>query len=428
MRYNGSAMHVLFITSNRKFLDETSEEALQLQAMVESAEALHVVVFTLRYHGHQIRKIGPNAWIYPTNSLLSPLCVFDAWRTIRLQVVWKGQFRVHVIHSDDPFAAGWLGYILARRNERAWVVNIHCYLWGYDSLWHALGVRLSSVPVSWIMRYAEHVCVYSEQARLYLMEVTSSESRKKIISFQKRYDPAALRRAPITIDLRQKYPEYNFIILVCAPLTVGGHVGLAIDMLARLHRIPGYGRAGLVVVGRGPLRSVHELKARTLGVKQWVRFEHAAKDLASYCKSANVLLYLASGPEEDENVITAAAAGCAIVALPSAIASGIIRDGENGLIVQDANDESLTIAIRRFNEVPGLRERFKLNSAMHLGESYIATTQSLAEQLRLAWSFEEAPPEEAHLEHELSFPGAAEAGKQAWRTRVQKLFTRIMKR
>src|SRR3989344_2035484 len=231
-------MHILFITANRKFLDEKSEEATLMRAMVSAAEVLHVVVFTLRRHGYATKKIGDNAWIYPTNSFFSLLHAFDAWRIIRLELLWQGQFRAHIIHSDDPFVGGWLGFFLAWQQGRVWMVNLHKYFWEYDSLWHSIWTRLRIIPVSWIMANAEQVCVFSERVRLYLSDAASPLQQKKIRSFQKIYDPAAIRNALVTLDLKKKYPAYNFLILIAAPLRVGTRIGLALEAFARLFAIP----------------------------------------------------------------------------------------------------------------------------------------------------------------------------------------------
>lgn len=421
-------MHILFITANRKFLDEKSEEAIFLRAMVDTAEALHVVVFTRRSDGYQTKKIGENAWIYPTNSFFPFLSALDAWRIIRLELLWQGQFRAHIIHSDDPYLSGWLGLILAHRHSRVWMINLHRYFWEHDSWLRNIGRRLTIIPVSWIIMYAERICIFSERVRIYIADAASPADQKKIFSLQKIYDPSIIRSTPVTIDLKQKYPDCNFLILVVAPLRAGVRIGLALDVLAHLRQIPGYRKAGLVVVGHGSLRSLYGLRAKTLGIGPWVKFERDADDLVSYYKTANLLLYLASSEEEDDAAITAAAAGCAIVALPSTIASGIIKSGENGLIVEHATESAVMAAIRQYNEVPGLRERFKLNSSAYLGETFVQSHESLIEQLRTCWTYQEAPPEEEHLEHELSFAGTKSLGENRWFSRAKKIITNLRPR
>ncbi|MGH7141364.1 MAG: glycosyltransferase family 4 protein [Minisyncoccia bacterium] len=415
-------MHILFITANEKFLDEEGEEKTLLAAMVEAAEALHIVVFTKRRQNYGVKKIGEQAWVYPTNARFSFMQRFAAMRTVRRQVIWQRELRAHIVHSDDPFLAGKVGFALARRYKRVWMVNLHEPYWDFASPLEAFKARLVMLRLKTLFTFAERVCVFSERVRLYAADAVGIERAAKLFELQKVHDPQVLRNAPVRADIKKEFSAYNFVLLVAAPLGPGSHIPLALETLALLRQQ--YLKAGMVFVGAGRLAHLYALKAHSLDLGPWVRFVPRPAEIVSYFKTANLLLYLGSGEEEDDKLITAVATGCAIIALPSPTARMIIKDGQNGIIVEKPDAQTLVAAIRYFNEAPGLRERFKANSGAFLDLSGVGTLESLTERLKACWTYHEALPEEAQLEHVPSFgPGSASRAK--WGAPVQNILNTL---
>lgn len=380
-------MHVLFITGNRRFFEEGSEERQLLQMLSDVTDSLHSVVLTTRSQGHAIEQIGPHAWLYPTNSFSSLLFYFDALSTVRKQVSYRGQLYADVILSDDPYMSGWIGTDIAARYGCPWVVNVHDYYWVKGSMRRMVWSRTSVMPLSLLLGRAARVCIFSRRAALALQRKATSEQKTKLFFLLDLYTEPQLP----TVDIKAKYSEFNFVVLGFA---ARANLGLLLRSMALLRTR--YPKAGLVLVGYDPASWGERRAVLSHGASAWVRFETIRPGSFPF-QNANVFLYLASGEVEDELLIHVAAASCPIVALPSEVSRSLIEQGENGILARGADAQDLTQAIRTLNETPGLRERFQVNANMRLVEAQ-PSREALIAGLRDMLTFPAAAPEAPPME------------------------------
>ena len=377
-------MKILFITSDVQFLEEKSERRALLEVMLDAADVLHVVVLS-NNKKYSIQKLSPHGWVYPTNSWSSIFYFIDGLRVIRRQVLWKRELQIDIIISDNPFAAGWLGTLLARIYKRTWMINIHSYYWEkYFTM--SLIERLTIVPISYIFKHALRIFSFSEKTSLYLHAMARTDATlHKIIPFPIIYDDKTESRMP-EVRIKELYPSFDFILLTSAR---GGRLQTAINIALELRKR--YKKAGLVVLGRS--QGLAKFRATFLGTDEVVRFESKEEHVMSYLKTANVYLYFSTGEEEDEMLIRAAAASCPIVATNSVIAKKIIHHGRNGFIVNDAAVDTFVSAIITMNETFGMREQFKVNSGMYLHQQFVDNRSALVEKIKEYWSSDETKTE-----------------------------------
>ncbi len=137
------------------------------------------------------------------------------------------------------------------------------------------------------------------------------------------------------MDLRKKYPDYNFIILMASRLTCEKNIGLAFEAMAEFKK--NNSRALLLIVGDGPEKENLKFKVSEFKLNNNVIFESWTDDLISYYKTADVFLLTSDYEGYGMSLVEAAFAGCKIISSDVGIASEILEP-ENIFRVNDKND------------------------------------------------------------------------------------------
>lgn len=385
-------MHAVFITNNRRYFDAASEERQFLLMLSEVLSTLHVVVLTPP--GYKIEQVNDHTWLYPTNTYLPGMHYFDALYMVRRQVSWGEQLYADVVLSDDPFVSGWVGLHLASKYACAWILNVRDFYWKRP--FRERFLRWPILPLSAVLEGATRICVFSQRARIYLEQAVNEIQKEKL-----RVLPELLLQpqgAVASIDLKVRYPEFNFVIVACAP-SARRTLDVLLGTLALL-RVR-YPKAGLVLFSAQKDERRIVRRARAYKVQEWVRFVQTQPGMFPFTQ-ASVFLYLHMGEEEDSVCIRAATASCPIIAIQSPISQKVIEDRVNGLFAADTQPSTLSTAIRTFNEMPGWRERFQVNANMHI-ETSLPTREHTVALLREALTFPyvERPPVPPKPDHEL---------------------------
>lgn len=422
-----TVMHVLFLTTNTEFLKDGGKEQKFLDGLMSAADVLHVVVWTRRGSGFKTKKLNDHTWIYPTNSFFG-FKALSMMRVARFQVLWQKEFRAHVVYSDDVRASGWAGAWLAFWYDKVWVVNIRAYEWGARALRRQPLSFFGAMPLSLVLPLAHRICIFSDITRLYL-SVTAAHHEDKIIVFPRLYDAEATDKEPLLFDIKQKYPDINFSLLVATALGSKKKVSAAFGALALLRTNPSYQKAGLIVVALGGSLWWWRLRAWLRGLRPWVHFEDAAA-LASCLKTANIFLYLSGGEENEDAFIRAAAAHTPIIAVDTNITHALIKDGVNGIVVPDASPATLAAAIMHTNE-SSQREIFRVNSSLYMTQMVMASPQEVVAALQALWDYQEAPPQMEVMPNldprplAPPVPTRLEKFKQIWREMFPKKESRL---
>jgi glycosyltransferase involved in cell wall biosynthesis len=154
--------------------------------------------------------------------------------------------------------------------------------------------------------------------------------------------------------------------------------------------------AEFVFVGDGPLRASLEERARQLGVSQRLTFLGTRPDVAAILQTCHVLARPSLLEGMPLTVLEAMACGLPVVATPVSGTAELVRDGENGLLVQPADPASLARAILRLIEDKPLREA-QGRRGRHLAESGFSwdavAARTLAVYRELAPTTTEKPAE-----------------------------------
>jgi len=212
-------------------------------------------------------------------------------------------------------------------------------------------------------------------------------------------DIEKIRSTPVRIDLHQKYPGYDFIILMASRLTKEKNIGMAIEVMRELipplQPLPltkGEGRGVgvsplLLIVGDGPERKNIESRIMDYELRDSVKIESFVpfETLVSYYKTADLYLLTSDYEGYGRTLVEAAAAGpdgtvgagCKIISSDVGISHEILED-EN---------------IFQVGDVLALKERLLAAVGGQIKQPKPLTSQTKEDYLRLyKESLESCPP------------------------------------
>lgn len=303
------------ISSDRNILSNSAvlDRMISIGKIIDE---LHIVILSDYRHKLQNRKISPNVWVYPTNSINRFLRPFDAIKIGRT-------IKADLITTQDPFECGWVGKKLK------------------EDLLLPLEVQLHTDPFSpnfsGILNFIRKLIMKSvlkkvDSVRVVLNQVGDKLRELGIKSIN--LLPIYINRNRIDInskfDLHDKY-GFKTIILTVSRLTKEKNLHLAIRVFEKV--VKKYPDAGFVIVGSGPER----LKGKNVILTGW------HEDLASFYKTADIYLQTSDYEGYGLSLIEAGLSGLPVVSTPVGIAlelkNVVTAHDEKGLL--DAVDKFL---------------------------------------------------------------------------------------
>jgi glycosyltransferase involved in cell wall biosynthesis len=115
--------------------------------------------------------------------------------------------------------------------------------------------------------------------------------------------------------------------------------------------------ARLVITGEGPELRALQAEAARLGVSELVVFAGFSGRPEMAAAAYDVAVLNSSGEGFPNSLVEYLAAGTAVVSTKVGGVGEILRDGENGLLVEPENDRELLVAVTRLARDGGLRQR-----------------------------------------------------------------------
>jgi len=341
-------MKVLIIGSDKKLLDKTSAVAQRTVKYGEMADQLFIINFTKR--GYVPMDLSAKVQVYPTNSFSKLFYYFDA---IRISKRIYAQHKIDVISTQDPFEAGLVGLRLKRKFKTALNVQIHGDFFSND-YW---------VKQSWLNRirlsFGKRILPQADSVRAVSQRIAASLIKLKVKKEKITVAPIFVDRQKLTnvtpqFDLHKIYPG-RFIILSVGRLVKEKNLPLLIRAFKKNNQqLP---RTVLLIVGSGPDEARLKKLATSLNLNQQVIFKGWQDDLASYYKTADLLVVTSNSEGYNRTVIEAMACGLPVIMTNVGLAGEVIINNENGLVISQDNEEELINAITKLINNQQLREQ-----------------------------------------------------------------------
>lgn len=377
-------LHALYISEEAEVVVRGSLAHEKMVSYSSLVETLYTIVFTPFGTKAKNEKIGTNLWLYPTNSFFFLWNMISVWRVVTFQITWKFKLQANLVIAETPYLSGLIGYFIARRHKKRFVVRVpNDFLDPYFKR-ASLKNRIKSLFAGIIIREATWVEVASEKIKTSILAF-APELKQRISVTLPYIDVEKIASLPIETDIRKKYPQFGFIIVLQSQLSRDKEVSIALRIVRAL--VKRYPKTGLIVVGSGGDKLRLSWLARQYGIRSHVVFEHDTKDIYSYYKTANATLVTSRYEDHALQLLEALACSCPVVTTPVGVARELLSMPPYSDFICPVGDvDCFTERVRQIMEVSGFREDFRINAKYIVNEKFGYTKEKYLETIKHAWT------------------------------------------
>jgi glycosyltransferase involved in cell wall biosynthesis len=322
---------LLMISTDRKIFEEGSAVRARQMENAKGWEEMHIIIFDkVKGQRSKVKSeaqgaletvLAPNCWAYSTGSWTKWMYPFDAMRLGRFFIEKRG---VTDITCQDPFLTAMAGVALKKQFPQVNLeMQVHTDI-GSPHFTYTIGNKVrKSLALSYLPK-ADRVRVVSNKIKDFLIEkIGVDASRVEVRPIF--VDTEKIRTAPIIpgANLREKYLQFDKIVLVASRLEKEKNVGLAIEAWAKvIEKVSG---AGLVIVGSGSEKSRLIALTSRLNLTNSIVFENWADQatLHSYYKTADLFLNTSLFEGYGMTLVESSAAGCRVVSTDVGVAQEV---------------------------------------------------------------------------------------------------------
>jgi len=373
-------MHLLSIGYGRSLFDHSDPERKRLEQCAATLDSCHLIVFTLKQDGLEMQQAAHGLMLHPTRSLSKLHMVFDAVR-IGLSIVRPTlKQQKWVITSQDPFEAGFAGYVIAKLTGLPLNIQEHGDFFS-STFWRRSFVlnRVRSLAGRFLLRRADAVRVVSQRIKRTMISLGVPESR--ILFLPVRSDSLQEQSANMN-DLHATYPNASVIVLSIGRLVVQKNIPLTLKTFAVLYRKDP--RALLLIVGSGDQLPHLRQLASSLQIDQAVIFLPWTDNPQDLIRTADILALSSDWEGWGRVLVEAMALGTPAVATDVGCANEIFKDGVHGFVVNIRDDEAFAQKLIALAEDKEMRERFG-RQGMHDAQKVHVSLDEYAQGWRSLW-------------------------------------------
>ncbi len=383
-------MKILMLSTDRNIFNEKSATRKRMIEYGELVEELHIIIFSKR--GFKEKQISERVWVYPINSFLKFLYIFNA-KKIGFKIIQNSEdLAKWVISTQDPFETGWAGLKILEKTKKKidklnakLQIQIHTDFLSPYFKKESLLNRLRLFIASKTLKSANCVRVVSERIKNSLLENKEYFPSCDIKVLPIYVGKEEIQEKETSFDLPQKYPQFSFIILMVSRLEKEKNIGFAIETLSEV--IKEYKKTGLVIVGSGSYRSRLKSKAEKLGIEENIIFEGEKdkSEIIDYYKTANIFLNSSLYEGYARTIVEAGLCSLPILTTDVGLVGSILLPNED-LLVCNVNDKDCFVnKIKELIKDNGKRIVLKRNAKQKLN-STLQEKQRYLEKIKNLWS------------------------------------------
>ncbi len=342
-------VRILFISRDDSLLNQTTQSLDGFLNLADVFDEVHIVILRPGIRSQNpVLRVADNVWVYVATAKHWWQTPKAAVQLVRQELQFADGFRPDLIVARDPFESAETGALLAEEFGRP--LQVHVLEDFTDAKWLAASrdnVKRQKLAKKYLPAASS---VRTGSRQLQLMIEQRFPNLEDILTLPRYANYRAWTDAPVLLNIKEKYRQFVFIILYVGELGPQSTLHRALDASRFVLRNP---RVGLVVVGDGSARPEFIKRAELLGVSQQVVFEKRVDDLASYLKTADVLLVTDTTADADELVLKGAAAGVPLLITPNTLRNDLFVNEESALITDSVEVNDLAEALTQFlNDVP----------------------------------------------------------------------------
>ncbi len=332
-------MKVLMISIDASVLDEASPSFARMREYAQYADELHVIVLK-RGRGIVDRN---NLHIYAAPNFLTARLLAEEIITTR-SIDW--------VSAQDPFITGFLGRLLKNKYDVKLELQFHGDFFSpyfrKESLKHRFFWQLlrSTVPA------ADRYRAVSERIKKGL--IVFGASAEKIMVAPIAVDIGYFSERVSGEDLHQTY-DADFLFCFAGNLVPVKNVPLLLQAFTLIKNY--YPKTKLLIAGDGPLRRQLFNQVRSLRLEANVVFLGAVTNMRSLLQQADAFVLPSWYEGYGRVVVEAMAAGAPVVMSDVGLATEIIINNQNGLIIPPGRLDLLVETMLELRRDEALRAR-----------------------------------------------------------------------
>jgi glycosyltransferase involved in cell wall biosynthesis len=317
---------VLFISEDESLLNPAQQSLDGYTNIADLFDEVHILILRTGIPTKTpVLRVADNVWLYTATHRYWWLTWKSGYALAEDQLVFADGFRPDLIVARDPFASAVVALMLSHKYERP--VQVHI-------LEDFMSKRFLEMGVN---RWRRFFAYYT----LRQIESVRTNTRATFDRLAKEYsfiDLALLPRfnnyemimkEPPTLNLKEKYKPFVFIMLYVGALDHDSRFTIALDGARFGLKNP---HLGLIAIGNGPAKREYAERAEMFKIKEQVVFEPRVADIVPYLKSANVLIVPDTTPESEELVLKGAAAGIPMIVAKTPAREDMFTDGVSALL------------------------------------------------------------------------------------------------
>jgi len=343
------------ISSERRIFDEDSSVRQRFFNYGTLVKRLDIIVLNKDDNPFRKTKIGSSVHVYPTNSKNKFFYIVDALK-IALKIKElksKNKEGIDLVTAQDSYEIGFIAWIIAKKIKAKLELQIHTDLFNKYFIRHSFANFLRSIIARFLLSKADHIRVVSKRIKRSLPK----SAQKKPITVIPIFTSSSLIQAiKPTFNLKEKYPQFKFIILMMSRLEEEKNIPLAISAMRSVVNI--FPKTGLVIVGGGSQRKNLRKLARRRGLEENIIFKRWTDDPISYYKTADLFLLTSNYEGYGLSLVEAILSRCPILTTKVGIV-GEVLSGNNALLFDVGDEKSLSQNIKNAQQHPELLEELK---------------------------------------------------------------------
>jgi glycosyltransferase involved in cell wall biosynthesis len=354
-------VRLLLITSDISVLDSGSVAHRKILDLESHFHEVHVLVIARGHAQHKEQVIRPldTVWFYIINAISLIHGTRSFVKTLEAQLVFNGELRVDCVVAENFGVAGLAGWYIKKKYNRPLQLHVYEDFWDPEVIHsheHSIAYR---IVTRFLLDQVECIRVRSEAQRqaLETYEARFASSAKLLPHF---YDLSHWRDQKITVDVKVKYPQFNFIIVHVTSMRSATHSDAVLFAVAPILRQ--YPMVGLVIIGDGPLRGKLERQILSLGIQRQVEFVPSSCDVVSYIKTAQTVIHVSDDANEDDVMLATAVSRVPLIANTHSLAGELFKNGESAHLCDPEDTACITRGIQLYMSGTQSRSQYAINA------------------------------------------------------------------
>lgn len=346
-------MKVLFISIDDQILVDDSLVQNRIKGYGKTGDELHFLVFSKRKINRKV--INSRIVIYGTGG--SKYSYLFRGLLQGYQIAKKE--KIDLVSTYDAFESALIAYVFKKILGIGMNVQLHGDFFS-NPFWRRESVlnRFRYYLGLWLLKKTDTIRIVSSRIKNDLVQRGFNEA--KIVNFPVRVEWRSLAAQQPKFNLKQKYPQFDFIVLFAGRLEkVKG-----IDLLIRSFNLflKKYPQSGLLIVGRGKEEKKLMRLVIDLGLQASIVFEPWVDEIVSYYRGADCFVLTSENEGWARTPIEALACGCPVVMTDVGCAGEVIINNENGLVVPVNDEGAIVKALEKIRNNSELRSTFRQNA------------------------------------------------------------------